>query len=156
MSSGAFPFYVRCVLYPESEALNLKLELYTSSAKHRRLYKNSGRSRAAQVPPQDPPNLLLLSLSFSTQIIMDNNIHAPTVASGPVSGATPRDLSKLSMPELMQEKERIEAELSALSSVLQSVRFPTRKYLSQFLTNLSISAWGTNDFISYHLRRFPS
>lgn len=87
---------------------------------------------------------------------MDNNIHAPTVASGPVSGATPRDLSKLSMPELMQEKERIEAELSALSSVLQSVRFPTRKYLSQFLTNLSISAWGTNDFISYHLRRFPS
>ncbi|CAI7661342.1 hypothetical protein PCG10_004686 [Penicillium crustosum] len=51
---------------------------------------------------------------------MDNNIHAPTVASGPVSGATPRDLSKLSMPELMQEKERIEAELSALSSVLQS------------------------------------
>ncbi|KAJ5779787.1 hypothetical protein N7457_007507 [Penicillium paradoxum] len=51
---------------------------------------------------------------------MDNNIHAPTVASGPVSGAVPRDLSKLSMPDLMQEKERIEAELSALSSVLQS------------------------------------
>ena len=53
---------------------------------------------------------------------MDNNIHTPTVASGPTSGATPRDLSKLSMPDLMQEKERIEAELSALSSVLQSVR----------------------------------
>lgn len=54
---------------------------------------------------------------------MNDNIHAPTVASGPVSGGTPRDLSKLSMPDLMQEKERIEAELSALSSVLQSVRF---------------------------------
>lgn len=86
---------------------------------------------------------------------MDNNIHAPTVASGPVSGATPRDLSKLSMPDLMQEKERIGAELSALSSVLQSVRFPTRKCLSQFLTSLFISAWSTHDFISYHLRWFP-
>ncbi|OQE17764.1 hypothetical protein PENFLA_c023G10411 [Penicillium flavigenum] len=51
---------------------------------------------------------------------MDDNIHAPTVASGPASGPTPRDLSKLSMPDLMQEKERIEAELSALSSVLES------------------------------------
>ncbi|KAJ5781881.1 uncharacterized protein N7518_010364 [Penicillium psychrosexuale] len=51
---------------------------------------------------------------------MNDNIHAPTVASGPTSGVTPRDLSKLSMPDLMQEKERIEAELSALSSVLQS------------------------------------
>jgi 26S proteasome non-ATPase regulatory subunit 9 len=56
---------------------------------------------------------------------MDDNIHAPTVASGPASGSTPRDLSKLSMPDLMQEKERIEAELSALSSVLESVRSQT-------------------------------
>ena len=54
-------------------------------------------------------------------ISMDDNIHAPTVASGPTSGATPRDYSKLTMPDLMQEKERIEAELSALSSVLSSV-----------------------------------
>ncbi|KAJ5161393.1 26S proteasome non-ATPase regulatory subunit 9 [Penicillium capsulatum] len=51
---------------------------------------------------------------------MDDDIHAPTVASGPTSGAMPRDLSKLSMPDLMQEKERIEAELSALSSVLDT------------------------------------
>lgn len=58
---------------------------------------------------------------------MEDNIHAPTVASGPVSGAPPRDLSTLSMPELMQEKERIESELSALSSVLQSVRFPIQR-----------------------------
>ncbi|KAJ5593895.1 26S proteasome non-ATPase regulatory subunit 9 [Penicillium hispanicum] len=52
---------------------------------------------------------------------MDDNIHAPTVGSGPTSGAAPLDLSKLSVVELMQEKERIEAELSALSSVLNSV-----------------------------------
>lgn len=66
---------------------------------------------------------------------MDDNIHAPTVASGPASGPTPRDLSKLSMPDLMQEKERIEAELSALSSVLESVRSQTRKLLWQLLTS---------------------
>lgn len=57
-------------------------------------------------------------------IPMDDDIHAPTVASGPTSGGAPRDLGKLSMVELMQEKERIEAELSALSSVLDSVSFP--------------------------------
>jgi 26S proteasome non-ATPase regulatory subunit 9 len=54
-------------------------------------------------------------------IPMDDDIHAPTVASGPTSGGVPRDLSKLSMTDLMAEKERIEAELSALSSVLNSV-----------------------------------
>ncbi|KAL1988324.1 hypothetical protein VTN96DRAFT_10007 [Rasamsonia emersonii] len=52
---------------------------------------------------------------------MDDNIHAPTVPSGPRSGGAGfKDLSKLSMVELMNEKERIEAELSALSSVLTS------------------------------------
>ncbi|RHZ65820.1 putative 26S proteasome non-ATPase regulatory subunit Nas2 [Aspergillus thermomutatus] len=53
-------------------------------------------------------------------IPMNDNIHAPTVPSGPTSGGVPRDLSKLSMVDLMQEKERIEAELSALSAVLTS------------------------------------
>lgn len=53
-----------------------------------------------------------------------DDIHAPTVASGPSSGVAPRDVSKMSMPDLMQEKERIEAELSALSNVLNSVSCP--------------------------------
>ncbi|PKX94988.1 putative 26S proteasome non-ATPase regulatory subunit Nas2 [Aspergillus novofumigatus IBT 16806] len=53
-------------------------------------------------------------------IPMNDNIHAPTVPSGPTSGGVPRDLSKLTMVDLMQEKERIEAELSALSAVLTS------------------------------------
>ncbi|KAJ5769824.1 uncharacterized protein N7511_001875 [Penicillium nucicola] len=52
-------------------------------------------------------------------IVMDD-IHAPTVASGPSSGAAPRDLSKLSMTDLMQEKQRLEDELQALSAVLDS------------------------------------
>ncbi|KAE8138154.1 hypothetical protein BDV38DRAFT_245604 [Aspergillus pseudotamarii] len=52
---------------------------------------------------------------------MDDNIHAPTVASGPTTtGGSGRDPAKLSMVELMQEKECIEEELSALSSVLTS------------------------------------
>ncbi|KKK21915.1 hypothetical protein P175DRAFT_0485135 [Aspergillus ochraceoroseus IBT 24754] len=54
-------------------------------------------------------------------IPMDSNIHAPTVSSGPTSGGIPaRDLSKLSMTDLMKHKEKIEEELSALSSVLSS------------------------------------
>ncbi|KAL2002803.1 hypothetical protein VTN02DRAFT_5905 [Thermoascus thermophilus] len=52
---------------------------------------------------------------------MDDNIHAPTVPSGPTTGrSATRDLSKLSLNGLREEKERIEAELSALSSVLSS------------------------------------
>lgn len=54
---------------------------------------------------------------------MDDNIHAPTVPSGPTTANTGfGDLSKLSLMELMDQKERIESELSALSSVLTSVR----------------------------------
>ncbi|KAE8147494.1 hypothetical protein BDV25DRAFT_160275 [Aspergillus avenaceus] len=54
-------------------------------------------------------------------IHMDDNIHAPTVASGPSSTGEPaRDPAKLSMVDLMQEKQRIEEELSALSEVLGS------------------------------------
>ncbi|OQD82480.1 hypothetical protein PENANT_c021G01897 [Penicillium antarcticum] len=49
-----------------------------------------------------------------------DDIHAPTVASGPSSGAAPRDLTKLSMTDLMQEKQRLEDELKALSAVLDS------------------------------------
>lgn len=53
---------------------------------------------------------------------MDRDIHAPTVPSGPTTaGGGFRDLTKSSMVELMNEKERIEAELSAYSSVLTSV-----------------------------------
>jgi 26S proteasome regulatory subunit N4 len=54
---------------------------------------------------------------------MDDNIHAPTVPSGPTTANTGfGDLSKLSLVELMDQKERIESELSALSGILTSVR----------------------------------
>lgn len=78
-------------------------------------------------PPSTP--------EVATGLSMDDNIHAPTVASGPTSGAAPRDLSKLSMPDLMQEKERIEAELSALSNVLDTVSVLEILPLSTFFAN---------------------
>lgn len=74
----------------------------------------------------------------------DHNIHAPTVASGPTSGAAPRDLSKLSMVELMQEKDRIEEELKELSQVLSTVwlfylRCAASLFLNRALTLLLYS-----------------
>lgn len=57
-----------------------------------------------------------------------DDIHAPTVASGPTSNGVSNGLSpdQMTFKQLVAEKERIEAELSVLSSVLDSVgfRFP--------------------------------
>ncbi|KAL1957239.1 hypothetical protein VTO42DRAFT_6145 [Malbranchea cinnamomea] len=50
-----------------------------------------------------------------------DDINAPTVPSGPTSArAEGPDLSKLTLHELFQEKDRLEAELKALASVLRS------------------------------------
>ncbi|KEQ75922.1 26S proteasome non-ATPase regulatory subunit 9 [Aureobasidium namibiae CBS 147.97] len=50
-----------------------------------------------------------------------NDIHAPTVASGPSSTqANGAEREKLSLPELIAEKDRVWSELSALGSVLDS------------------------------------
>jgi 26S proteasome non-ATPase regulatory subunit 9 len=53
-----------------------------------------------------------------------DDIHAPTVASGPTSDPRSADekySKKLSLLELIAEKDRVEAELKALGSVLDSV-----------------------------------
>lgn len=52
-----------------------------------------------------------------------DDIHAPTVSSGPTSSGYSNGVSKdqLSLMELIREKDRVEAELSALGSVLDSV-----------------------------------
>lgn len=52
-----------------------------------------------------------------------DDIHAPTVSSGPTSGGYSNGVSKekLSLQELIAEKERVEAELKALGQVLDSV-----------------------------------
>ena len=51
-----------------------------------------------------------------------DDLHAPTVGSGPTSQATANGFDKHeSLQELILQKENLEAELSALSSVLDSV-----------------------------------
>lgn len=52
-----------------------------------------------------------------------NNIHAPTVPSGPSSGpqANGSNFEKLLLTELIAEKDRVETELKTLGSVLDSV-----------------------------------
>lgn len=50
-----------------------------------------------------------------------NNLHAPTVSSGPTSHSTSNGTDrKQTLPQLVAQKENVEAELSALSSVLDS------------------------------------
>ncbi len=52
------------------------------------------------------------------------DIHAPSVASGPTSGlglSNGIGTDRRSLMELIAEKDRMESELSALSSVLDSV-----------------------------------
>lgn len=58
-----------------------------------------------------------------------DDIHTPTVPSGPTTGqrvANGGSNEKRSLMELVDEKTRVEEELSALGSVLDSVRFNLR------------------------------
>lgn len=51
------------------------------------------------------------------------NLHAPTVPSGPTSGPAARNgmqTDGLTFPQLQAHKDNIEAEIKALSSVLES------------------------------------
>lgn len=52
-----------------------------------------------------------------------NNLHAPTVPSGPTTApATNGGAAHITFAELQRKKDNMEAELKALSSVLDSVR----------------------------------
>ena len=53
-----------------------------------------------------------------------DDIHTPTVPSGPTSGSTASNsqADRASLTELIADKERVEGELTALSQVLESVR----------------------------------
>ena len=54
---------------------------------------------------------------------MMDDLHSPTVPSGPTSNGVSNGVAieKMTFRDLVAEKERIEGELSALSSVLDSV-----------------------------------
>ena len=60
-----------------------------------------------------------------------NNLHAPTVPSGPTSGSQGdrSALDRLSLMELISRKDNLEAELKALGAVLDSVRRPAFTWL---------------------------
>ena len=52
-----------------------------------------------------------------------DDLHAPTVASGPTTQATTNGThEEPSLQQLISQKENVEAELSTLGSVLDSVR----------------------------------
>jgi 26S proteasome regulatory subunit N4 len=57
-----------------------------------------------------------------------DDLHAPTVGSGPTSNGVANGASKrdMSLKDLIAERERVEAELLALSGVLDSVRESVR------------------------------
>jgi hypothetical protein len=76
---------------------------------------------AAQAPP---PHASSSCVSTCNQPHAMDDIHAPTVSSGPTSSGYANGIPKeqLTLQELMAEKDRVETELKALGQVLDSVR----------------------------------
>lgn len=72
-----------------------------------------------------------------------SGLHAPTVPSGPTSArATNGNAKHLSFTELQRKKENLEAELKALSSVLDSVcRFCVRSCSFTLADNQGSTEW---------------
>lgn len=87
---------------------------------------------------------------------MMDDIHAPTVSSGPTSGGYTNDVPKeqLSLQELIAEKDRVEAELKALGQVLDSVRSADAHFPR--LADMCSAAWREHEHRAYHLRRLPT
>lgn len=66
-----------------------------------------------------------------------NNLHAPTVPSGPTSApASNGQLGKLTFAELDQKKQNVEAELKALGGVLESVSIYADTYYRLAMANM--------------------
>jgi hypothetical protein len=68
--------------------------------------------------------LRAVSRKTSTPPAYMDDMHAPTVSSGPTSSGYSNGIPKaqLSLQELISEKDRVETELKALGQVLDSVR----------------------------------
>lgn len=66
------------------------------------------------------------------------NLHAPTIQSGPTTGIGPDGLKTkgLTLAELQVKKDGMEAELRALSAVLTSVHSLVQKLFVNMLTSL--------------------
>ena len=91
-----------------------------------------------------------------------DDIHTPTVPSGPTTGqgvANGVDKDKLSLMDLIAEKTRVEEELTALGSVLDSVRHDLQYCLWKRPAadwSSSFTAWRQYEYYSDNLRRLPT
>ena len=93
-----------------------------------------------------------------------DNIHAPTVVSGPTSDPRTADekySKNLSLLDLIAEKDKVEAELKALGSVLDSVSSTALITLHPFVAGtllilcvLSL-AWRQYGYKPHNLRWIP-
>jgi hypothetical protein len=83
-----------------------------------------------------------------------DDLHTPTVASGPTSGGYSNGVPKeqLSLQELMAEKDRLETELKALGQVLDSV---STVMLCLEPKLMFCIAWREYEHWPYYLRRLP-
>ena len=94
-------------------------------------------------------------------LLMDN-IHTPTVPSGPTTGqrvANGVDKDKLSLMDLIAEKTRVEEELTALGSVLDSVCHDLQFCLLKRLATdwpFYFTAWRQHEYHPNNLRRLPT
>ena len=122
-------------------------------------------SAAAKVP-YIPVQIFFLRasnrlLTNSMGLLMDD-IHTPTVPSGPTTGqgvANGVDKEKLSLMDLIAEKTRVEEELTALGSVLDSVCYdPQYHHMTLTAANVSFcfTAWRQYEPYPDNLRRLPT
>jgi hypothetical protein len=101
---------IRRLVRPENKLLNLSI---------RRVVSFSQSPRKVSLEKIRPPTFCLRQAMGLPM----NNLHAPTVPSGPTSGpqGDRSALDRLSLMELISRKDNLEAELKALGSVLDSV-----------------------------------
>lgn len=88
-----------------------------------------------------------------------DDIHAPTVASGPTSNGYSNGVSKeqLSLQELIAEKDRVETELKALGQVLDSVsQIRYENVYSDVPCLTCLAAWSQYEHWFNHLRRLST
>jgi 26S proteasome non-ATPase regulatory subunit 9 len=80
-----------------------------------------------------------------------DNLHAPTVPSGPTSApATNGNAAHLGFAELQRKKDDVEAELKALGGVLDSVGFPLQNHFASATSTDYFSAWGQYGHATAH------
>lgn len=85
------------------------------------------------------------------------DLHAPTVASGPTSHAQTNGTAKEpTFQELVAQKENVEAELSALGSVLESVHTSIYMLKPCSLTDMVLIARRQHEHFPNNLRWLPS